>query len=165
MVKARDRGSNYGMMDAVKGVGASALVGTLWTTVFPIAAFASAGLLMLAGAALLFALRQPAGLTGHRPGRRVVQVPQQVPARLGAGTPRPRSHLPPHALEHLPPLFCQRRKRPAYPASFRGFRPGSRLRPIPCFRENECNHMTACLPSPYRFAPRPLLMFRRMLPI
>jgi MFS family permease len=47
------RGTVYGTLGAVNGVGdliASALVGTLWTTVSPVAAFAAAGVLMLAGA-------------------------------------------------------------------------------------------------------------------
>ena len=54
MVTARERGTAYGLMGAVNGVGdliASALVGTLWTLVSPVAAFLTAGVLMLAGAA------------------------------------------------------------------------------------------------------------------
>jgi MFS family permease len=53
MVPADARGTAYGLMGAVNGVGdliASALVGTLWTVVSPAVAFASAGALMLAGA-------------------------------------------------------------------------------------------------------------------
>jgi MFS family permease len=48
-----DHGTAYGLMGAVNGIGdwfASAMVGTLWTLVSPAAAFASAGVLMLAGA-------------------------------------------------------------------------------------------------------------------
>ncbi len=55
MVPAEARGTAYGAMGAVNGVGdliASALVGALWTMVSPAIAFASAGVLMLAGAAL-----------------------------------------------------------------------------------------------------------------
>jgi len=50
------RGTAYGSMGAVNGAGdliASALVGTLWTAVSPVAAFGCAGALMLAGAALM----------------------------------------------------------------------------------------------------------------
>ncbi len=55
MVTSEARGTAYGLMGTVNGVGdlvASALVGTLWTAVSPVAAFASAAALMLAGAGL-----------------------------------------------------------------------------------------------------------------
>jgi MFS family permease len=55
MVSAEARGTAYGAMGAVNGVGdliASALVGTLWTAVSPAIGFACAGALMLAGATL-----------------------------------------------------------------------------------------------------------------
>jgi MFS family permease len=57
LVDAEHRGTAYGLMGAVNGVGdllASATVGTLWTLVSPLAAFSLAGGLMLAGAVLLF---------------------------------------------------------------------------------------------------------------
>ncbi len=53
MVASGGRGTAYGLMGSVNGVGdlvASATVGVLWTSVSPVAAFAAAGLLMLAGA-------------------------------------------------------------------------------------------------------------------
>lgn len=53
MVPARSRGTAYGMMGTVNGIGdlgASALVGSLWTLVSPSVAFAAAGFLMLLGA-------------------------------------------------------------------------------------------------------------------
>ena len=56
LVAPEDRGTAYGLMGAVNGVGdwvASALVGTVWTLVSPAAGFACAGALMLAGAALI----------------------------------------------------------------------------------------------------------------
>ena len=56
LVAPGDRGTAYGLMGAVNGVGdwvASAMVGTLWTVVSPAAGFACAGVLMLAGAALM----------------------------------------------------------------------------------------------------------------
>jgi MFS family permease len=55
MVGSEVRGTAYGLMGAVNGCGdlvASALTGTLWTVVSPGTAFACAGSLMLAGAAL-----------------------------------------------------------------------------------------------------------------
>lgn len=55
MVGPEARGTAYGAMGAVNGAGdliASALVGTLWTTVSPTVGFACTGALMLAGAAL-----------------------------------------------------------------------------------------------------------------
>ena len=51
------RGTAYGAMGAVNGIGdfiASAMVGTVWTVVSPAAAFGIAGVLMLAGAAVVF---------------------------------------------------------------------------------------------------------------
>jgi sugar phosphate permease len=50
------RGTAYGLMGAVNGVGdliASALVGTVWTMVSPVWAFFAAGVLMAAGAVLV----------------------------------------------------------------------------------------------------------------
>lgn len=58
MVDPQDRGTAYGIMGTVNGVGdlvASALVGTVWTVVSPVAAFGCAGALMLAGAVLVWA--------------------------------------------------------------------------------------------------------------
>jgi MFS family permease len=57
LIRPEQRGTAYGLMGAVNGVGdwfASALVGTVWTLVSPVAAFAGAGALMAAGAAMLF---------------------------------------------------------------------------------------------------------------
>ena len=57
MVGPESRGTAYGAMGAVNGIGdfiASALVGTVWTAVSPSAAFAIAGALMMAGAAVVF---------------------------------------------------------------------------------------------------------------
>jgi MFS family permease len=57
MIAPRERGTAYGLMGGVNGVGdliASALVGTLWTAVSPVIAFACAGVLMLAGGTLLY---------------------------------------------------------------------------------------------------------------
>ena len=56
LVAAEERGTAYGLMGAVNGTGdlvASALVGTLWSAVSPVVAFACAGALMLAGAVLV----------------------------------------------------------------------------------------------------------------
>jgi MFS family permease len=56
MVAPHSRGTAYGLMGTVNGVGdlgASALVGTLWTTVSPSAAFACAAALMLFGTLLV----------------------------------------------------------------------------------------------------------------
>jgi MFS family permease len=56
LVSAECRGTAYGALGAVNGVGdlvASALVGTLWTAISPQAAFATAGFLMLAGAGVV----------------------------------------------------------------------------------------------------------------
>jgi MFS family permease len=52
LVATESRGSAYGLMGTVNGVGdfaASAAVGTLWTAVSPVYAFAIAGILMLLG--------------------------------------------------------------------------------------------------------------------
>ena len=57
LVRENVRGTAYGLMGTVNGVGdfvASALVGSLWTIVSPVAAFAAAGLLMGLGSALTF---------------------------------------------------------------------------------------------------------------
>jgi MFS family permease len=52
MIRSEERGTAYGLMGAVNGVGdliASVLVGTLWTAVSPVAGFCCAGVLMIAG--------------------------------------------------------------------------------------------------------------------
>jgi MFS family permease len=57
------RGTVYGTLGAVNGVGdliASALLGTLWTTVSPVIAFATAAALMTAGAFAVLATRSNA---------------------------------------------------------------------------------------------------------
>lgn len=59
LTDAAMRGTVYGTLGAVNGAGdlmASALVGTLWTTVSPVAAFATASGLMAMGAATLLVL-------------------------------------------------------------------------------------------------------------
>lgn len=56
MVPSPSRGTAYGLMGTVNGVGdlvASAMVGTLWTVVSPAAAFVCAGVLMLMGTLLV----------------------------------------------------------------------------------------------------------------
>ena len=56
MIQSAGRGTAYGLMGAVNGVGdwvASAMVGSLWTWVSPVLAFACAGALMLAGAVVM----------------------------------------------------------------------------------------------------------------
>ena len=56
MVSSQSRGTAYGLMGTVNGVGdlaASVLVGTLWTAVSPAVGFDCAGALMLAGTLLL----------------------------------------------------------------------------------------------------------------
>jgi MFS family permease len=56
LVPAESRGTAYGLMGAVNGAGdlwASAMVGTVWTLISPVAAFSMAGALMLAGAAIV----------------------------------------------------------------------------------------------------------------
>jgi MFS family permease len=53
-------GTAYGVLGTVNGVGdlvASVLVGTLWTAVSPVAAFACAGLLMASGGVVVFRVR------------------------------------------------------------------------------------------------------------
>jgi MFS family permease len=60
LVPRGSRGSAYGLLGSVNGVGdlvASALVGMLWTHVSPQAAFCAAGALMLAGCAVVLAGR------------------------------------------------------------------------------------------------------------
>jgi MFS family permease len=57
MVAPGERGTAYGLMGTVNGVGdliASALVGTVWTAFSPVAAFLCAGALMFAGAVLVY---------------------------------------------------------------------------------------------------------------
>jgi len=57
LVGASARGTAYGVMGTVNGVGdlaASALLGTLWTAVSPVAGFAAAAAIMLAGAGLTY---------------------------------------------------------------------------------------------------------------
>lgn len=57
LIAAQDRGTAYGVMGAVNGIGdliASALVGTVWTAVSPVIAFVCAGALMLSGGAMLY---------------------------------------------------------------------------------------------------------------
>jgi MFS family permease len=57
MIASEERGTAYGLMGAVNGLGdlaASALVGTVWTAVSPVAAFACAGALMAAGAVYVY---------------------------------------------------------------------------------------------------------------
>lgn len=59
LTDAKIRGTVYGTMGAVNGAGdliASALVGTLWTAVSPVAGFAAGAGLMLCGAAALLAV-------------------------------------------------------------------------------------------------------------
>jgi hypothetical protein len=59
LTDAKMRGTVYGTLGAVNGAGdliASALVGTLWTAVSPVAAFGTAAALMTAGAGTLLLL-------------------------------------------------------------------------------------------------------------
>jgi len=70
LVTPADRGTAYGAMGAVNGFGdlfASALTGTLWTMISPVAAFACAAGLMLAGAAAVYlrAITAVALFSGH----------------------------------------------------------------------------------------------------
>jgi len=63
MVAPEGRGTAYGLMGSVNGAGdlvASALVGTLWTAVSPVAAFGTAGVLMAAGAVVVATRRHGA---------------------------------------------------------------------------------------------------------
>jgi len=65
-VRRAERGTAYGLMASVNGVGdfaASAVVGLLWTVVSPVIAFGYAALLMWAGTAVLLKIRrsQPRG--------------------------------------------------------------------------------------------------------
>jgi MFS family permease len=56
LVDGRNRGTAYGLMGTVNGLGdlvASALVGTVWTAISPRMAFYSAAMIMLLGAALV----------------------------------------------------------------------------------------------------------------
>lgn len=58
LIVASERGTAYGILGAVNGVGdliASGLVGTLWTLVSPVAGFVAAGVLMASGAVALAA--------------------------------------------------------------------------------------------------------------
>jgi MFS family permease len=60
LVEPEIRGTAYGMLGAVNGIGdlgASLIVGGLWTLVSPAAAFAYAALAMIAGTVLVFRLR------------------------------------------------------------------------------------------------------------
>jgi MFS family permease len=60
LVRPEVRGTAYGLLGAVNGIGdlgASVLVGSLWTLVSPAAAFGYAALAMLVGAVLVFRLR------------------------------------------------------------------------------------------------------------
>jgi MFS family permease len=62
LVPAGERGTAYGLIGAVNGAGdlaASALVGTLWSTVSPVLAFACAGAIMLAGAVVILPRARP----------------------------------------------------------------------------------------------------------
>lgn len=61
LVASSSRGTAYGLMGTVNGVGdlvASVLVGTLWTAVSPVAAFLCAAALMWSGTALLWTNRE-----------------------------------------------------------------------------------------------------------
>lgn len=70
LVPREARGTAYGLMGTVNGVGdlaASVLVGTLWTAVSPAAGFAAAGALMTAGAALVLWNRRTAATAPAEP--------------------------------------------------------------------------------------------------
>jgi MFS family permease len=59
LTSAESRGTVYGTLGAVNGIGdliASGLVGTLWTTVSPVAAFGAAAMLMLVGTLMMATL-------------------------------------------------------------------------------------------------------------
>lgn len=60
LITAETRGTAFGVTAAVNGIGdfvASTLTGFLWTAVSPVVAFACAGFLMLAGAAVVYRVR------------------------------------------------------------------------------------------------------------
>jgi MFS family permease len=60
LITAETRGTAFGVTAAVNGVGdfvASTLTGFLWTAISPVVAFACAGVLMLAGAVVIYRLR------------------------------------------------------------------------------------------------------------
>jgi MFS family permease len=60
LITAETRGTAFGVTAAVNGVGdfvASTLTGFLWTAVSPVVAFACAGVLMLAGAVVIYRVR------------------------------------------------------------------------------------------------------------
>ena len=62
LVPSEARGTAYGVLGAVNGIGdliSSALVGTLWTAVSPVLAFVCAGVLMLAGTGLMLIDQPP----------------------------------------------------------------------------------------------------------
>jgi sugar phosphate permease len=72
LVESDARGTAYGLMGAVNGVGdlaASALVGTVWTTISPVWAFFAAGTLMASGAGLVLWNRRAISESGG-PARR-----------------------------------------------------------------------------------------------
>ncbi len=60
LITAETRGTAFGVTAAVNGIGdfvASTLTGFLWTAVSPVLAFACAGILMLAGAVVIYRVR------------------------------------------------------------------------------------------------------------
>jgi MFS family permease len=60
LITAETRGTAFGVTAAVNGIGdfvASTLTGFLWTAVSPVVAFACAGVLMLAGAVVIYRVR------------------------------------------------------------------------------------------------------------
>ena len=60
LITAETRGTAFGVTAAVNGVGdfvASTLTGFLWTAISPVVAFACAGVLMLAGAVVIYRVR------------------------------------------------------------------------------------------------------------
>jgi mannose/fructose/N-acetylgalactosamine-specific phosphotransferase system component IID len=60
LVAPEIRGTAYGVMGTVNGVGdlvASVMVGTLWTAISPVVAFACAAGLMLLGGAVVYRFR------------------------------------------------------------------------------------------------------------
>jgi hypothetical protein len=86
LVTPAERGTAYGAMGAVNGFGdlfASALTGTLRTMVSPVAAFACAAGLMLAGAAAVYLRPRPRRIfAGHDRGGylRAMTAPSQTAA-------------------------------------------------------------------------------------